>query len=85
MAAQIGVIEDLQDYVQSVDLIDVTDDTSESTQTQPELDDGQQCKQCYENCADGRVDPSDGAHGWSRAKYLIQNNPLSELCLADFI
>lgn len=67
MAAQIGEIEELQDHVQSVDLIDVIDDPSESkqAQAQPELTDGQQCKQCYDNCIDGRVDPTDGAHATS--------------------
>ena len=81
-----GVIEDLQDYVQSVDLIDVTDDTSESTQAQPESD-GQQCKQCYDNCADGRVDPTDGAHVlvlWQRSKSTLPVD-YPELRLADLI
>ena len=57
-------IQELEEYVQSVDLIDVTDDPSGSTQSQPQPEpaDGQQCNQCDESRVDGRVDPSDGAH-----------------------
>ena len=72
---QIGEIEELQDYVQSVDLIDVIDDPSQSTskqaQAQPRLADGQQCKQCYDNCVDGRVDPTDGAHATSTEEQVL--------------
>ena len=79
MAVQIGEIEELQDFVQSVDLIDVIDDPSEPVQAlaQPGLAEGQQCKQCYENCVDGRVDPTDGAHATCKvlkAKYFALSN-----------
>ena len=57
-------IQDLEEYVQSVDLVDVTDDPQPQPQPQPQSQptDGQQCKQCYETCMHGKVDTSDGAH-----------------------